>query len=122
MFSRSLFHSRQFTRTRLVALCALLLIAALVAFKAAAPHSFTVGATAHRQHSLSFEERIATLFFARRLKAAESEQEAEIFLQSLNGLLALRQPLLQARHLLAQHGYRTSFQPMRNEFRTVELQ
>ena len=58
MSSRSLFHQHQFTHVRLVALCTLLLIAALVAFKAAAPHSFTVGAAAHRQQPLSFEARV----------------------------------------------------------------
>ena len=59
MFSRSPFHHRQFTATRLVGMCALLLIAALAAFKASAPHSFTAGAAARKQQTLSFEDRVA---------------------------------------------------------------
>jgi hypothetical protein len=55
MFSRSLFHHRQFTRARFILMCALLLIAALVVSKTSAPRSY---ASSKRQ-SLTFEDRVA---------------------------------------------------------------
>jgi len=43
MLNLSLFHHRQLTSTRVVALCALLLITALVVLKASAPRSHAAG-------------------------------------------------------------------------------
>jgi hypothetical protein len=55
MFTRSPFHPRQFTRARLVVLCAVLLIAALAVFNPGAPRSHA----SDKRQSLSFADRVA---------------------------------------------------------------
>ena len=57
MFSRSLFHHRQFTLARLIGACALFVIALAMAV-AVTHRSFTVGAAARAQQPLSFEARV----------------------------------------------------------------
>jgi hypothetical protein len=55
MFSRSLFHQRQSTSLRIVALCVVLLITALAAFNTGAPRGHASG----KRQTLTFEDRVA---------------------------------------------------------------
>ena len=55
MFTRRLFHQRQFTFTRLVALCAVLLITALAVCNTGAPR----GQASGKRQTLTFADRVA---------------------------------------------------------------
>jgi hypothetical protein len=63
MFSRSPFHRRPFTRARLIVVCALLLIAALVMTKASAHRNHAAPSKGSKRQTLTpnltFEDRVA---------------------------------------------------------------